>query len=112
MIDYLSSFFYSGSLVAGSKYVSRWFDAAFAPIVGGLPVGIIGSFFLDTEQAKRRYYAGFLYSSMILATCVFVMYMISLLFPGISMDTISVIGLAFWGVIIWLTIFFMVVRKS
>ena len=112
MIDYLSSFFYSGTLVAGSKYVSRWFDAAFAPIVGGLPIGIIGSFFLETEQAKRRYYAGFLYSSIILAVCVFMMYMISLLLPGISMDTISIIGIALWGVISWLTIFFMIIRKS
>lgn len=112
MIDYLSSFFYSGSLVAGSKYIARWFDAAFAPIAAGLPVGIIGSFFLDTEEAKKRYYSGFMYSSMILTVCVFVMYMISLLFPSIAMDTISVVGLALWGVLSWITIFFMIVHKS
>jgi hypothetical protein len=112
MIQYLSTFFYSGALVSGSKYVSRWIDSAFAPIVAGLPVGIIGSFFLDTEQSKRRYYAGFMYSSIILAICVFKMYMSALLFPDVSMNTISVIGLALWGIISWITIFFVIVRKS
>ena len=112
MLNYLSSFFYSGALVAGSKYVSTWMDAAFAPIVAGMPIGIIGSFFLDTEKAKRRYYADFMYSSIILAVTVFVMYMVALLFPGISMNVISVIGLFLWALISWVTIFFFIVEKS
>ena len=112
MLNYLSSFFYSGTLVAGSKYVSTWMDPAFAPIVAGLPVGIVGSFFLDTEEAKKRYYAGFMYSSIVLAIAAFTMYMVILLFPGISMSAIGIIGLFLWALISLVTIYYFLVIRA
>ena len=112
MINYLSSFFYSGALIAGSKYIATWFNAALSPLLAGIPIGIIGSFFLDTENEKRRYYSGYVYSSIILAITVFLMYMTSLLFTSISMNVISVIGLFLWALISVIFIAINVVKKN
>ena len=112
MLNYLTSFFYSGLLVAGSKYVATWFNPALAPIIAGFPIGILGSFFLNTEQQKKEYYAGFVYSSIILTISVFLIYTISVLFSNISVNIISIIGLILWGLISLLTIYFMVIRKT
>ena len=112
MLGYVGSFATSGALVAGAKYVSRWMDPALAPVVAGLPLGIIGSLFVAPEAAKRRYYAGFMYSSIVLAICVIKIYVVSLIFPSISMNTLSAIGLLLWGAMSWLVIYFILIRKS
>ena len=112
MLDELTSFFFGGGIVAGSKYVATWLDPALAALVGGLPLGIIASFFLDTEQAKRRYYAGFLYSIFILALTIFGIHLISIVFPDASMNSISVIALFIWAVMSFITIHVLILRPS
>lgn len=99
MLDYLSTFFYSGLLMAGVKYVSTKLDSSFAPIVSGLPLGIIGGFFINGNEKKHSYYEGYTYSSCILAMCVFAIYILSIAFTDISVNIISIIGLFMWFII-------------
>ena len=112
MLGYLGSFAASGALVAGAKYVSRWADPALAPVIAGLPLGILGSFFITPEAAKHRYYAGFMYSSIILAICVIKIYVVSLIFPSLSINTLSALGLLLWGATSWVVIHYLLIRRS
>lgn len=112
MLEYLKTFVISGALIAGAKYISQRVNPAMAPVVAGFPIGIIGSLFIYPENAKRRYYAGFMYSSMILATCVSKIYIASLIFPEIPVDKLTIIGMLAWGLLSWFTIRFLLIQKS
>lgn len=123
MLDYLTTFFVSGGIITGSKYLSDTFSSkiyylvddeskekfesipSYAGILASLPIGIIGSFFLKNDIQKKQYYAGYLYSCIILAVTVFIMHVFSLTFQSVQMNNISVIGLTVWLSISWIVIF-------
>ena len=123
MLDYLTTFFVSGGIITGSKYLSNTFSnkiyylldgertqkfeslPSYAGILASLPIGIIGSFFLKNDIEKKQYYAGYLYSCIILAITVFIMHVFSITFQSVQMNNISVIGLTVWLSISWIVIF-------
>ena len=45
-MDYIKPFLIGGSLIAGSKYISHFVAPEYSPLIGGLPTGIIASFFI------------------------------------------------------------------
>ena len=65
-MEYLKSFLIGGSVIAGSKFASKILGPEMAPIVGGLPTGIIASFFLNSNGDKQKYFQGYAYSSFVL----------------------------------------------
>ena len=111
MLDELTSFFFGGGIIAGAKYIATWLDPALAALLGGLPLGIIASFFLDTEDAKKRYYAGFLFSAFILALTIFGIHLMSIVFPGAAMNSISIIALLLWAVVSYTTIRIFIIKS-
>ena len=67
-MDIVKSFLIGGGVIAGSKVASNIMGPELAPIVGGLPTGIIASFFLNSNATKQKYFEGYAYSSFV---CVF-----------------------------------------
>ena len=53
-MDIVKSFLIGGGVIAGSKVASNIMGPELAPIVGGLPTGIIASFFLNSMRPNRN----------------------------------------------------------
>ena len=77
-MDLVKPFLIGGSVIAGSKLVSKVAPTALAPLIGGMPTGIIATFFLDTEKEKRDYYFGYVYSAFVLFLAVLVIHLWSM----------------------------------
>ena len=98
-MEYVEPFLIGGSIIAGAKLASKYMGPAFAPLIGGMPTGIIASFFLNNNKNKRMYFNGYMYSSFIISIIgLFIHYMIVNV-TTISVDTIAVIGFVLWAVI-------------
>ena len=52
-MEYVNPFLIGGSVIAGSKIAANMAGPALAPIVGGMPTGIIASFFLKSQLVFR-----------------------------------------------------------
>lgn len=98
-MDYLKEFVIGGSVIAGSKLVSKLFGPTFAPIIGGMPTGIIASYFLSNDTQKQDFFKGYSVSSPILALTVIAIYFLSIYVKQFSINTISTIGLLLWGIL-------------
>ena len=55
-MEYVKPFLIGGSVIAGSKLAAKIMGPALAPLVGGMPTGIIASFFLKGDDKKKKYY--------------------------------------------------------
>ena len=65
-MKYLKPFLLGGSIIAGTKYMSTFMNPSLAPIIGGMPTGIIASFFLSKQTEKRAFFSGYVYTSFLL----------------------------------------------
>lgn len=112
-MDLVNPFLIGGSVIAGSKLVSKVAPTALAPLIGGMPTGIIASFFLDTEKEKREYYFGYVYSSFVLFLSVLVIHLWSIN-ADTPMNIISGTSLIIWAVISYIIVnlFVIGVKKS
>ena len=109
-MDILKPFLIGGSVIAGSKFVSKYASPALAPLVGGLPTGIIATFFMDTDKSKRLYYTGYAYSSFLLFIAVLICHLWSSN-TQTSVNIISSICLLVWAILSYLVINFFVIKK-
>ena len=104
-LTYLKEFLIGGSIIASSKYVAKYVGAEFAPLVGGMPTGIIASFFLNSEVNKKEFYSGYVISSFILFLAIVFIRVTNKYFPRISTNIVSVIAIILWAVISFLVIY-------
>ena len=109
-MDILKPFLIGGSVIAGSKFVSKYASPALAPLVGGLPTGIIATFFMDTDKSKRLYYTGYAYSSFLLFIAVLICHLWSSN-TQTSVNIISSICILVWAILSYLVINFFVIKK-
>ena len=109
-MDILKPFLIGGSVIAGSKFVSKYASPALAPLVGGLPTGIIATFFMDTDKSKRLYYTGYAYSSFLLFMAVLICHLWSSN-TQTSVNIISSICILVWAILSYLVINFFVIKK-
>tara|TARA_B100002051_G_scaffold255060_1_gene270341 strand:+ start:2067 stop:2516 length:450 start_codon:yes stop_codon:yes gene_type:complete len=95
-MEYVKPFVVGGGVITAGKYLSQFVDPAIAPLVGGLPTGVIASFFLANDKARKGYYNGYVYSSFVL---FFVIVLIHLAgeYTNLAMDLVSLVGLLVWG---------------
>ena len=109
-MEYVKPFVIGGGVITAGKYLSQFVDPAIAPLVGGLPTGVLASFFLSSDKARKGYYSGYVYSSFVL---FFVIVLIHLAgeYTNIAMDIVSLIGLLVWGGISYFVINAEVVSK-
>ena len=59
-MEYVEPFLIGGSVIAGAKLASKYMGPAFAPLIGGMPTGIIAAFFLNNNKNKRIYFNGYI----------------------------------------------------
>lgn len=111
-MEYLEAFFLGGSVIAGSKLVSRFVNPALAPLIGGLPTGIIASFFMNSDSNKRQYFAGYAYSAFILFLAVLFIHLLSSNYKTIPVNYISIVSFILWAVISYFIIQVYLGRKK
>lgn len=102
-MEYAKPFVIGGGLIALGKYTSKFVDPAIAPLIGGLPTGVIASFFLDNDKMRKGYYHGYVYSSFVLFFVIAAIHLAGE-HTKLPMDLISLVGLAAWGGISYLVI--------
>jgi hypothetical protein len=110
-MEFVKPFLLGGSVIAGAKMVSKIAHPAFAPIIGGMPTGLIAVFFLDSSIEKRKYFSGYIYSSALLAATIFICNM-AVLYTNVGANNISILGLLIWGITTYFIINNFVVNKK
>lgn len=110
-MEYVKAFAIGGSVIAGSKLAAEYASPALAPIVGGMPTGIIAAFFLAGDQKKREYYAGYAYSAFVLFLAILAIHLMTIRFPKMSVSAISLVALVLWAVLSYLAINYFVPKK-
>lgn len=109
-MDIIKPFLIGGSVIAGSKYVSLYASPALAPLIGGMPTGIISSFFLKSDKDKRKFYEGYVYSSFILFLSIVLCHLLSSK-TSLNVDIISAISIVAWAIISYIVVNYFVVKK-
>ena len=102
-MEYVKPFVIGGGLITLGKYTSKFVDPAIAPLIGGLPTGVIASFFLDNDKMRKGYYNGYVYSSFVLFFVIAAIHLAGE-HTAMSMDLISFVGLVVWGGISYVVI--------
>ena len=92
-------FLVGGLVIGGSHLVSQFAPAQFAPLVGGMPTGIIASYFLATQQKKQEYFAGYAISSVVLSLAIIGLHYTTVALPKTNVDIISTVFLLVWALI-------------
>lgn len=110
-MEFVKPFLIGGSVIAGAKLVSKIAPPAFAPIIGGMPTGLIAVFFLDTDKEKIAYFSGYVYSAFILFITILICSRL-VLYSNISANVVSITGLIGWMLISYLVINNFVVNKK
>ena len=111
-MEYVKAFIIGGCVIAGSKFVSTVASPALAPIVGGMPTGIIASFFLQTNEKKRLYFDGYFYSSILLALAIVAIDLFSNHNKKMDVNYISILGLIIWGILSYFAINYFIKPKK
>lgn len=104
MQEVVKAFILGGATIATAKYISQFVNPAFAPLIAGMPTGILTSFFLATDKARREYYSGYFISISILALIVIFCHIIATYVPTIPIDLVSFIAIPLWGAISYIAI--------
>ena len=103
-MEYVKPFLIGGAVIGGSKAASKLMGPTLAPLVGGMPTGIIASFFLKGDDKKRKYFEGYAYSSFTLFLAILFIHLASMHFQKVSVNIISGISFIIWGVISYFVI--------
>ena len=111
-MEYLKPFIIGGSIIAGAKYLSDISSPSFAPIIGGIPTGIIVLFFLSGQNEKREYLAGYLYSSILLSITIISINYIIINNKQWNVEIISIIAFFLWGILSFFIIEYFIPNKS
>ena len=106
-MDYLKPFLIGGSIIAGTKYISRFVNPALAPIIGGMPTGIIASFFLPKQKEKSKFFSGYVYTSFLLFLTIMFIHQMSI-HTKLNINIISSIGILVWAILSYFTVHYFI----
>lgn len=103
--ELIRPFLVGGSIIAGSKAVSKISTPAVASLLGGLPTGIIVAFFLQ-DNKKEDFFNGYQYHSFILfLTITTIHYLMK--HSKFNKSYICIFGMLIWAVISYLLLNFL-----
>jgi hypothetical protein len=108
LIGSIKPFLIGGTVIAGSHIVSQFAPAKFAPLIGGMPTGIIASYFFATQQKKHEYFAGYAVSAVVLAIAIVGLQYTLTILPKTNVDIISAVFLIIWAIISFFAVKFFV----
>ena len=98
-MEYLKSFLIGGGVIAGSQIAANIMGPEMDPIVGGLPTGIIASFFLATNSNKQKYFEGYAYSSFILFLAILFIHLVTSHYKKLSVNMVSGSAFVVWALL-------------
>lgn len=110
-MDIVKPFLIGGSVIAGSKFVSKYASPALAPLIGGMPTGIIATYFMDSDKDKAMYYKGYAYSSFLLFIAVLCCHLWSAN-SKTPVNIISTVCILIWAVLSYIVVNTFVVKKA
>ena len=102
-MEYIKPFLIGGAVIAGSKFVSDNGPPQLAPLIGGMPTGIVASYFLANDNNRRKYFNGYVYSSFTLFIAILTIYILQKK-TSIHVNIISGIALVVWAIITYFVI--------
>lgn len=102
-MEYIKPFLIGGAVIAGSKFVSDNGPPQLAPLIGGMPTGIVASYFLANDSDRRKYFDGYVYSSFTLFIAILTIYILQKK-TSIHVNIISGIALVVWAIITYFVI--------
>ena len=105
-MEYFKEFLIGGGIIAGSKLASKYMGPTLAPLVGGMPTGIIASFFLANNANKISFFNGYVYSSFILFLTIVFIHIASLKYSKYNVNYISGGALILWFILSYIVIKF------
>lgn len=108
-MEYLEAFLTGGSVIAGAKALSQSMNPVYGAIVGGMPTGIISTFFLDKKQVKE-FYRGYSYHAVILATTIILIHY-TLSNYDFNPNLVSIIGMLIWAILAFLVSKYYLLKK-
>lgn len=107
-MEYLKPFLVGGLVISGSKFASTFASPELAPLIGGAPTGIIASYFLKDDAARRQFFTGYSISAPILALAIVLIHLAMKAFPDVNANIISTIGLFVWAILSYVIVEFFV----
>lgn len=110
-MEFVKPFLIGGCVIAGSKVVAKYSSPAIAPLVGGMPTGIIASFFMNKQEDKRKYFDGYFYSSILLALAIVCIDLVVTNNKSLNVDIVSSLGLILWALLTYFVINFFIKKK-
>jgi len=111
LTKYITPFIIGGSIITGSKIISSYMTPAVGSLVGGMPTGIVSSFFIGNDNEKRNYYEGHVYHSFILFLTVLGIHLMSI-HSEISINVISSVGFILWAITSYVLLNFLGLTKN
>lgn len=99
LVGSIKPFIVGGTVIAGSHIVSQFAPAKFAPLIGGMPTGIIASYFIASQKNKQDYFAGYSVSAVVLAIAIVGLHYTTTILPNTNVDLISALFLIVWAII-------------
>tara|TARA_B100000780_G_scaffold278948_1_gene254560 strand:+ start:3979 stop:4314 length:336 start_codon:yes stop_codon:yes gene_type:complete len=103
--EYIKPFLLGGTLIAGSKYISKYADPKYGSLIAGIPTGIIGSYFILGNNSKKKYYNGYLVSSIMITLSILFINIISRQFPTMGVNKLSLLA-----ILLWITVSFIAIK--
>lgn len=103
-MEYLKSFLIGGSVISGAKIAANVLGPELAPIVGGLPTGIIASFFLTSNASRQKFFEGYAYSSFILFLAILFIHLITSHYKKLSVNMVSGSAFIVWAILSYVII--------
>lgn len=94
-MEYVNSFLIGGSVIAGSKVVSKFFNPAIGSIIAGMPTGIIASYFISGAANKKEFFRGYAVHAPLLALTILTIAAL-VTYTKLNIDMVSLIGLVGW----------------
>jgi len=104
-MEYIKPFFIGGGLISSTKLLTKVVNPIFGALISSTPTGLIGSFLLDNDKEKRRYYKGYAVSDTILVITIISLYFSTKYIRNIPINYLSTAGLLFWFTLSFMSIY-------
>lgn len=98
-MDYIKPFLIGGSIIATSKFVANHVSPEYGALIGGMPTGMIASFFLVGNKLKGGYYKGYLVSSVVIVLVLTILNVVLKTYSKINPDILSACSLVIWAIL-------------
>ena len=98
-MEYLKPFLIGGSIIAASKFIANHASPEYAAIIGGMPIGILASFFILGNKLKGEYYKGLVINDVTIALVIIGLNVVLKMYPKLNVNIASVLSIIIWALV-------------